>query len=273
MNRFLETSSGRIAISESGQGRASILFIHGNSANQSVFSRQLESRIAERCRLIAFDLPGHGKSDNAKNPHGDYTIGSYAHLVSELADTLHLEPLVLVGWSLGGHVAIEAAAQGLTVAGIVLSGTPPVGPGVEHIGKAFKASEKMALTGKPNFDEQDVADYARAAMGGAGNVTKDLLQAVARTDGIARQIMLENWSSPDTGHDQRRFVEEWKNPIAVLQGEQDALISGEYLQALDWKNLWRNQIQWFEGAGHAPFWQNAVQFNKLLEQFLKDIGH
>jgi len=271
--QFLETSFGKLAFIEKGEGAATILFIHGNSASKSIFSKQFESRLADRYHLVAFDLPGHGESDNAKEPQNTYTIQSYAKLVGELANTLQLEPLVLVGWSLGGHIAIEAAAQGLPLAGIVISGTPPVGPGVEHMGEAFIPSESMGLTGKPDFTDEEVVAFANEGMGGAEFVNDGILKAVARTDGIARQTMLTDWSTAGAGHEHRPFVAQWPQPIAVLQGEEDAFVSGDYLRSLEWKNLWRGEIQFFAGIGHAPFWQAPEQFNELLEDFLEDLGY
>jgi len=268
---FLETDVGRIAISEAGQGATAVLFIHGNSASKAVFSKQLQSNLADRYRLIAIDLPGHGESDNATSPQSTYTISSYASLIRELVRQLKLDRVVLAGWSLGGHIAIEAVAQGLPAIGMVLSGTPP-GPGLEHMGEAFIASESMGLTGKPVFTDDEVMIFASQGMGGAEYVTDQILQAVARTDGIARQTMLQDWSTPGAGFDQRQLVANWPNPIAVLQGEEDAFINGEYLQALEWNNLWRGQVQFFPGVGHAPFWQDAGRYNELLGSFLADLA-
>jgi len=271
--QFLETSFGKVAFIDKGEGPVTILFIHGNSASKSIFSKQFESSLADRYHLVAFDLPGHGESDNAKDPLNTYTIQSYAKLVNELVKTLKLEPLVLVGWSLGGHIAIEAAAQGLPLAGIVISGTPPVGPGIEHMGEAFIPSESMGLTGKPDFTDEEVVAFANEGMGGANLVNDEILKAVARTDGIARQTMLVDWSTPGAGHEHRSFVARWSQPIAVLQGQEDAFVSGDYLQSLEWKNLWRGEIQFFEGLGHAPFWQDAEQFNDLLSSFLDELSY
>ena len=271
--QFLETSFGKVAFIEKGEGPATILFIHGNSASKSIFNKQFESSLADRYHLVAFDLPGHGESDNAEDPQNTYTISAYARLVGELVNTLQPKSLVLVGWSLGGHIAIEAAAQGLPLAGIVISGTPPVGPGVEHMGEAFIPSESMGLTGKPDFTDEEVVAFANEGMGGAEFVNDEVLKAVARTDGIARQTMLVDWSTPGAGHEHRAFIAQWSQPIAVLQGQQDAFVSSDYLQSLEWNNLWRGEIQFFEGIGHAPFWQNPEQFNDLLGSFLEDLGY
>ena len=270
-NRYLQTSFGKIAVSETGQSPATILFVHGNSSSKAVFSKQFNSSLADNFRLVAFDLPGHGDSENAEDSQNTYTIQAYAKLVGELVNMLELQPLVIVGWSLGGHIAIEAAAQGLTLNGIVISGTPPVGPGLEHMGDAFKLSDSMGLTGKPDFTEEEVLAFANESMGGGAFVTDEIIKIVARTDGLARQTMVADWSTAGVGHDQRQFVEQWPGPIAVLQGQKDAFVNGSYLQELEWKNLWRGKIHFLDDMGHAPFWQDAEQFNMLLSDFLQDI--
>jgi len=270
MQQMIETSVGNIAVADSGTGEASILFIHGNSCSKAVFSKQLNSSLAKQYRLIAFDLPGHGDSENAKNPQTDYTISAYAGLVCELVEKLKLKSIVVVGWSLGGHIAIEAIAQGLDAKAIVLSGTPPVGPGFEHMAEAFHM-ENMGNTSKADFDESEVNEFANAIFGGAEFVTDALRQAVARTDGISRQIMLEASADPDSGSDQKEFVEQWTNPIAVLQGADDVFVQSSYLEGLNWENLWRGKVQFFENTGHAPFWQNADKFNELLGSFATEL--
>jgi len=271
MNKMIETSVGKIAISESGSGSTSVLFVHGNSSSKAVFSKQLNSSLAEKYHLLAIDLPGHGNSDNANNPQQDYTISSYAKLVCEVVEKLKLSSLVIVGWSLGGHIAIEAVAQGLDAKAMILSGTPPVGPGFDHMAEAFHM-ENMGDTSKAEFDEDDINNFADATIGGAEFVTEELRQAVARTDGISRQIMLGASADPASGSDQKEFVESWNNPIAVLQGADDVFVQSRYLEGLNWKNLWRGKVQFFENTGHAPFWQNAEQYNELLNSFLEDVA-
>ena len=270
MTKFIETSVGKIAITEAGDGPVSVLFVHGNSSSKAVFSKQLNSTLAGKYHLVAMDLPGHGDSDNANNPQQDYTISSYAKLVCEVVEKLKLSSVVLVGWSLGGHIVIEAVAQGLDAKAMVISGTPPVGPGFDHMAEAFHM-ENMGDTSKAEFDEDDINNFANATIGGAGLVTDELRQAVARTDGISRQIMLGASADPSSGSDQKDFVESWNNPIAVLQGADDVFVQSSYLEGLNWNNLWRGNVQFFENTGHAPFWQDAEKYNELLTSFLEDV--
>jgi len=270
MNTIMDSSVGKIAITDIGVGEITMLFIHGNSSSKIVFDKQLQSQLTERHRLVAIDLPGHGDSANANNPESDYTIAGYAKLLTEVTQHLELTNVVLVGWSLGGHIAIEAVAQGLPAIGMVLSGTPPVGPGFELMAEAFNMAA-MGNTSKADFSEQDVNDFANATIGGATLVTEELRQAVARTDGISREIMLQTSADPNSAHDQRQLVEQWQHPIAVFQGADDVFIQSQYLDGLNWKNLWHGKVQYFDNCGHAPFWQDSEQFNDLLQDFLQDL--
>ena len=65
---MIETPHGRIAAHESaGQGPAAVL-IHGNSSSSRAFSKQLDGPLGTRFRLVAIDMPGHGASDDKKDP-------------------------------------------------------------------------------------------------------------------------------------------------------------------------------------------------------------
>ncbi len=66
--RKIETPNGAVAAHESaGRGPAAVL-LHSNSASSRAFSKQLNGPLGERFRLVALDLPGHGASEDAKDP-------------------------------------------------------------------------------------------------------------------------------------------------------------------------------------------------------------
>src|SRR5271155_2608648 len=104
----VEAPNGAIAVRESeGRGPAAVL-IHGNSSSSRAFSRQLDGPVGKRLRLVAVDLPGHGASDDAKDPSA-YSLPGHARAVRSVVETLGLDDARLVGWSLGGHIALEMA--------------------------------------------------------------------------------------------------------------------------------------------------------------------
>ncbi len=124
----IDAPNGAVAVHESaGQGPAVVL-IHGNSSSSRAFSRQLEGPLGKRCRLVAVDLPGHGESDDAKDPSA-YSLPGHARAVRAVVDALGLGEASFVGWSLGGHVALEMAPDLPRARGFVIFGTPPIASG------------------------------------------------------------------------------------------------------------------------------------------------
>ncbi|MCF6193268.1 MAG: alpha/beta hydrolase [Kangiellaceae bacterium] len=272
MRKKIKTKYGDIAVTEAGSGEHCLLFIHGNSASSQFFSHQLNSGLANKYRLACVDLPGHGQSGDALNPSKDYTIRGYADMVIEVIKQIGLSNCVLVGWSLGGHIALEAISRNAKVKGLVLTGTPPVGPGLEDMPKAFLPTDTMALTGLDSFNPEQAEQFALAIVGSKEHLSSTLLNDVKRADGISRKIMLENFTDENSAHSQVATIEQWDKPIAVLQGKKDIFINSEYLNNLTWKNLWRKKIQWLDHAGHAPFIDNADEYNQLLDSFVSEIS-
>src|SRR5215475_2918456 len=107
MKRMIKTSHGLLAVEEIGQGNLPVLLIHGNSSCRGVFRRQLEGRLAQMHRFIAFDLPGHGESSDAPDPARSYTRSGLADATLELLGELGVTEAVVLGWSLGGHLGID----------------------------------------------------------------------------------------------------------------------------------------------------------------------
>jgi pimeloyl-ACP methyl ester carboxylesterase len=98
---MIATSHGSIAVEESGQGDIPMLLIHGNSLCRGVFRNQMNGKIAENHRLIAFDLPSHGESSNAIDPTRSYTRPGFADAAVELLNKLGVTEAIVFGWSLG----------------------------------------------------------------------------------------------------------------------------------------------------------------------------
>lgn len=265
----VQTSHGGIQIEQAGSGDVTVLFVHGNSSCKEIFSGQLQSSLAARYRLLAVDLPGHGQSDDAHDPHRTYCISGFADAVRELLRTLGCTRYVVVGWSLGGHIAIELMAGAQAPLGAVVTGSPPFSKSLESVGEAFVPSSHMALTTKAVFSEEDALAYARATTTPELSQQDFRYRAALRTDGRFRVRMFAALGE-GLGVDQRLTVETAAMPLAIINGAQDPFVQHSYFDKPAYARLWQGKVQQVAGCGHAPFFEQPAQYNQLLAQFLSD---
>lgn len=266
----IPTTHGTIAIADSGSGDTALIFLHGNSSRKEVFAAQFRSSLAERYRLLAIDLPGHGESQDARDPQGTYTLPGYASVVREVLAALHIERYVVIGWSLGGHIGIELASAEPRPLGLVITGTPPLGKSLDSFADAFMPTPVMQLTGKPDFTSEEALAYARATTLPTASTEDPACQAAMRTDGRARARLIASFAE-GLGADQRRTVEEVAVPLCIINGEQDPFLNHSYFSKLRYARLWRGTVSNIPGTGHAPFLEQPEQYDSLLLSFCDDV--
>ena len=264
---FVATSHGKICVRQSiGQGLP-VVFLHGNSSGKEVFAPQFESPLAKRYRMVALDLPGHGSSSDALEPERTYSIPGYADATLETLEALDIKEAVLVGWSLGGHVALELSTRFPGVLGVLLIGTPPIAPQLKSLQQAFKPHPLAGLVGSAQLSDEQIAQFTQGALGVSSDAEAEAL--VRRSDGRARELMFMSLVQGAFA-DERRVVETSSFPIAVVLGAEDPLVSSEYVEGVRFANLWSGSRHLIPRAGHAPFRNSPDIFNNLLSKFLSD---
>lgn len=87
-----------------GDGPA-LLLIHGLGSCKEDWEAQA-APFARHCKVVSFDLRGHGQSDK---PAGPYSIAQFAADGAALLRGLHIDAAHVVGISLGGAVAFQLA--------------------------------------------------------------------------------------------------------------------------------------------------------------------
>jgi pimeloyl-ACP methyl ester carboxylesterase len=99
---------------------------------------------------------------------------------------------------------------------------------------------------------------------------EEFVADIARTDGEARAGL---FASVGEGRfaDQVAIVGTLRQPLAILHGEEEQLVSLDYLQRLTIPTLWRGTVQVIQGAGHALHQEAPETFTVLLEQFIADL--
>ena len=263
----LSTSHGSIVAEEAGRGDLPVLLIHGNSLSREVFRKQLGGALSGKYRLVAFDLPGHGDSSDALSASRTYTRPGLADAAIEVLDLLGLKEVVVVGWSLGGHIALEMASQFSGVKGLVISGAPPVSR--HNMAEGFIPTHHMRLAGQQHLGPSEIDAFGEAIFGPPIPVA--FRRAIVRADGLARKTIFEAARS-GVGKDQRWLVENCSVPLAVVNGSEDPFINLDYLEVPKYANLWEGRCHRFPGLRHAPFWEAPDIFDELLGRFIDDVA-
>jgi pimeloyl-ACP methyl ester carboxylesterase len=266
-HKEIEINGQRLAYYESEGKGMPVLFVHGNSMSGLSFARQFASPLGEKHRLVALDLPGHGRSAPAQDPRATYTLPGYAEIVAEFAKALALDGAVLVGWSLGGHVLLEASGQLQNSTGLMLFGVPPGGKPLAA--EAFLPHPAMGLVFTSDLSATEAEAVTAAFFKPGSEIPPFFHDDIQRTDGRAREAL---WISIGEGRyaDEVEVVANFKKPLAVVHGEEDQLISLSYIKGLSMPTLWRDEIQIIPGAGHTPQWEQLERFNRLLMDFIED---
>lgn len=264
------TSYARIAISDTGGSSPPVLFIHGNSLHKETFERQFNGFSGRR--LIALDLPGHGASSDAVDPRRAYSLQGYADCICEVLVKLGIPELIVVGWSLGGHVALEISDMYPGLLGLMALGSPPFERMDNGVNSGFRPNPKLALAGVRDLSETEIAEFV-SLIGDfdAPHDHPEWCAAVARTDGLAREHLFESLSAQPPRR-QRDLAERCPVPLAMVNGSTDPFVDTAYVAGLDYRNLWSEQTHILDGYGHAPHIHAADAFNKILERFLAEIA-
>lgn len=253
----------------SGKG-PDILLIHGNAMSSNSFSKQLNSVLARTFHIISIDLPGHGLSKHSPNPETTYQIPGFADALIQIVDALNMEKAVIVGWSLGGTITLEASDRLTKAPGLMLLGSPPVGnpfdPSIYLPSRVAELLFKLDPT-----DEEIRAAAPEGFRPGIQNIPEFFYNDVHLQDPLVRLYL---GVSIGTGNykDQVSIVKNLSVPLAVLNGKEEQVVNVPAMQSLVMPTLWCNKIWAVPNAGHVAQWENPLYFNVLLAAFTIDVN-
>ena len=248
-----------------------VVFVHGWCMSSAVWKYQFDG-LAGSCRTLAPDLRGHGCS---RNIAGNIDFAGFANDLADLLEQLNLTKVVLVGWSMGAQIALQASAElSDRLAGMVLvSATPCFTSSAEfRYGLAEKEAGGMRLKVQRNTRRALDGFYTR--MFAEGDVENHL---------VSSEIMelLASISPPDTcgvlealdslaRADMRPLLPCIHVPTLILNGSHDRICLPQASNYLKEHISGAGQFV-FDGCGHAPFLTQSQQFNAELFRFIRSV--
>ena len=250
---------------ESAGAGAPLVLLHGWGLHGGLFAPLLPA-LARRHRVHVVDLPGHGYSPPAESATLDAMVDAVADAVAD-----ERRPLAVLGWSLGGLVAMRWARRDpARVARLALVTTSPrfvAGDGwthamsaqaLERFGDEFAASWKLTM-------QRFLALQVHGSE--AGRATLAALRHKLYERGEPSRAALAGALRTLAAADLRADAGAIAARTLVISGERATLApasAGAWLAAA----MPHATYVRIDGAAHAPFLSHRDAFDRALDGFL-----
>lgn len=255
-------------VSSSGAGRPVVL-LHGFTGSGSSWD-DLRQALEPARRVVTIDLPGHGASAAPRDP-ARYSMSRFADDLVCVLDTLQLDRVALLGYSLGGRAALRfALAHPQRLVALVLESCSPGIRDPEE--RAARARADAALAGRIEREgvKTFVEEWERIPLW-ASQVALPVtvlerqraMRLASSAVGLAASLRGAGAAAEsDVAEELRRLT----MPTLLVAGALDAKYAriAAGMAAL----LPRAQLAVMDGAGHAVHLERPAQFASLVGRFL-----
>jgi len=227
-----------------------LVLLHGWGASGRIWQRQVQA-FRGACKILTPDIP-------------TWEAGWLAGYLAKI----NLRESLLVGWSLGGMLLMEALAQDarMVPAATVLAAVAPVfcqRPGSPW-GQSVASVRAMRFGLKSN-PARVLQDFLNACLARGEEAFRD--EAAAGFNFAADPAYLAQGLDYLRDKNLDNLLPFLSGPVAIVQGELDGIVSpdqAEYLQ----ERLPGTQLHRLPGAGHLPFLTQAEAFNRILQELV-----
>lgn len=243
--------AGRLAVRVTGQaGGATVLLVHPANLGAGCWTAVAELLAAGGATCVAVDLRGHGGSDR----RGPFGVAEWAEDCAAVLDALALDPVHLVGASVGAAVAVELAVRrpdavrSLTTAGgAFLPAEDAAGPlleAIEALGPAAALREHAARDALAPGSDPALAE----------RVATDVSVNDAATTGAIWRASL--WT------DVRPHAAALRAPALAVVGEHDTTCPPD--ESAAFARLTGARLELLAGVGHLPMHEAPARLAALI---------
>ena len=252
------------------------VFLHGGGQNARTWD---SLQVLLGAPAIAFDLPGHGRSD--RRDDRDYGPWQNAIGIAEAIEQLAIAPVNLVGMSLGGATAIRLAGQSPQLFDRYVF--IDVSPNVSKEGRTMTPEQRGSVAligGPPKYESFDAMADATIAMSPLRS--PDAIRRGVRHNAVRLESGEWMWrydlfpredAAPMPEREWTKFEELWADvasidkPTMLVQGALSVYVLPEDVE--EYKAVLpsiRHEV--VEGAGHAVQSDQPAALRALLEDFV-----
>jgi pimeloyl-ACP methyl ester carboxylesterase len=257
VGRYVEVRDTLVYYESCGEG-VPLICIHSAGTNNRLYRHTLPTLAPHGLKVIAPDLPGHGKSMPIDwTPIDD--LHEFGEWTMELAAALGLERPVVMGCSIGGDIAIDLA----------VSRSADIRAAIAFEGAAYTPT----FPGSATLQEPHTVCWegftdvvAPAAI--RPDATRDQVKEIAwlHTGGGQRFFAndLVGWDTQDL----RDRLGEVSAPIMIGLGLGDWFLPEEFVTPTV-EGIPHATYVRFENLGHWPMWEDPDTVNEAILDFLR----
>lgn len=246
-----------------------VVLLHGWCMSSAVWKYQY-GELASSVRLIAPDLRGHGRSKGVFSHLG---FDSFARDLVDLFERLELSRVILVGWSMGAQVALQAYAElSGRLTGLVLVSATPRFTACESFAHGLSEAETRGMRLKVERSMQRALDGFHSRLFAEGELEnnpsaeaiRQLLSMIELPDSSAALDALDALARTDM----RPLLADIDLPVLIVNGAQDRICLPQASYYLKEHISAAEQVT-YPQSGHAPFLTQTQQFNAGLIRFIR----
>lgn len=260
---MVKIGKNEIFIQDTGGDKPALLMLHGIMMDHTVWQHQVET-FSPYYRVVCMDLRGHGKSTSDS---ADISFEDHAGDILALVEQLALRDITLVGWSMGGSIALLLAANHADrFSRLVLVSTTPQLLADADFKHALPVEQAEQL-GKLLFDDFQMACAAFCEL--VSSESDFVAEKLCR---IARKTRTDVAMSTFQSSGARNLHAELKRitlPTHIIVGAIDFICTpaaSDYMaEVIPGCTTEAIHIQ---NAGHAPFMTQTEVFNKVFAKAL-----
>lgn len=236
-----------------GERGPAVCLVHGSGGHTGAWRPQIDG-LADVARVVALDLPGHGRSSGSFA-----TIDDAVRVVIGFVAALRLSPVVIGGHSMGGAIA-QAFALGAPrhTAGVMLIGT---GARLRVLPKIIETIERDHAAGAQLVTDLAVGASASPALRNA--VYDDAMRVPART-------LAGDFRACDS-FDVMARVSQIRAPTLIVTGADDPLTPPKYGRFLG-DRIAGAEVIVVPGAGHYVQLERPDEVTRAMRAFLARLG-
>jgi len=237
-----------------------LVMLHGFGCDSRIFT-SMASKLSKEHDAMMVDLPGHGQT---REKFVDFSFCAYTllHVLDEYIGT----PYSLLGWSMGGQIALEMIRQDpKPIQSLILLSTTP--KFVES--KAFKIGMNRAMFNK---FKKGIKDDVSKTMNGfydlifsKGEDTSKYIPDL-KSQVPSPQTLLACMESFEK-YDKRDVLPSISVPTLIICGDSDRVIDPKASLYMS-QEIKGSIIKVFHGAGHAPHLTRETEVIDELSRFL-----